>query len=216
MQEEGWVVCRAFKKPSPNQNQVIGAWNSYQHQALYYDLKNNTNNNNSQFVRSPSFSDAMTPHTHMVNSSDQQLPNLHNPYTSNLHHHQLVQLPNLESPKLSTNFGTNEIKIHNYNNNNHDGPCLEWNNVDLDVLLSTSQIVETPHSSYPNLSQTFVDFCNDVWKQKCWKLFKKLILESVFFLIIVSIMREISYKVNGLLSSLKHIICWLGFMRKLF
>ncbi|CAK9309643.1 unnamed protein product [Citrullus colocynthis] len=162
VQEEGWVVCRAFKKPSPNQNQVIGAWNSYQHGALYYDLKNNTNNNNSQFVRSPSFSDAMTPHTYMVNSSDQQLPNLHNPYTSDLHHHQLVQLPNLESPKLLTSFGTNEIKINNYNNNNHDGPCLEWNNVDLDGLLSPSQIVETSHSSYPNLSQTFVDFCNDV------------------------------------------------------
>ncbi|XP_038899845.1 NAC domain-containing protein 30-like [Benincasa hispida] len=164
VQEEGWVVCRAFKKPNPNQNQVIGAWNSHQHQALHYDLRNN-NSNNSQFVRSPSFSDAMTPHTQMVNSSDQQLSNLHHSYAFDLHHHQLqqqqdyrfIQLPNLESPTLSTSFGTNETKI----NNNHDGPYLEWN-VDFDDLLSSSQIVETSSSSYPNLAQTFVDFCNDV------------------------------------------------------
>ncbi|KAL0560580.1 hypothetical protein IC582_000989 [Cucumis melo] len=164
--QASWVVCRAFRKPSPNQNQVIGPWNSYQHQALYYDLKNNNNNNNSQFVRSPSFSDAMTPHTNMVNSSDQHLSNFHQAYGSDLGHHQqqnyqFVQLPNLESPTLSTSFGTNETKINNNNNNNHNGPCLEWN-VDLDDFLSSSQIVETSPSSYPNLPQTFVDFCNDI------------------------------------------------------
>ncbi|XP_023554182.1 NAC domain-containing protein 30-like [Cucurbita pepo subsp. pepo] len=150
VQEEGWVVCRAFKKPSPTQNQAIGAWNSYQHQALYYDLKNNNNNS--------TFSDAMIP-THMVNSSD-QLPNYHlQLLQQQQQNYQLVQLPSLESPTLSTNFETNETKRNN--NNNHDDPCLEWN-VNLDDILCSSQIVETSCSSYPNLPETFVDFCNDI------------------------------------------------------
>ncbi|XP_022156579.1 NAC domain-containing protein 30-like [Momordica charantia] len=142
-QEEGWVVCRAFKKPSPNQNQSIGAWNGpYHHQQqAFYDLKNNT----TEFVRSPSFSGAMTS-SHLLNNSDQL------PYASDQQQHflpaydvnQLVQLPSLESPTLSPSFGTNETKI----NNNHDhGPCPEWNVDLMNDLLSSS-------SNYPNLPQT--------------------------------------------------------------
>lgn len=175
MQEEGWVVCRAFKKPSPNQNQAInGAWiNNYNHhqQQAYYD---NLKINNNQFIRTPSFSDAMTP-THMVNSLDQLSSLQHDPYDCDHHHrhhdqqqqhhflptnnesscfdvNELVQLPNLESPTLSASFGTNDDTKKNIN---HDDPCLEWNNVNFDGLLSSSsQIAGTLPSSYPNLPQT--------------------------------------------------------------
>ncbi|XP_022981928.1 NAC domain-containing protein 30-like [Cucurbita maxima] len=122
-QEEGWVVCKAFKKPNPNQSQGIGGWNNngYHNQNQgYYDLKNNA-----QFVRSPSFSDGMTP-THMLNSSCLEyqhfVPN--NNHSSCFDINQLIQLPSLESPTLSPSFDTNEKK------RNHD--------------------VTSPSSSYPN------------------------------------------------------------------
>ncbi|KAG7037227.1 NAC domain-containing protein 30, partial [Cucurbita argyrosperma subsp. argyrosperma] len=111
--EEGWVVCKAFKKPNPNQNQGIGGWNNngYHNQNQgYYDLKNNP-----QFVRSPSFSDGMTP-THMLNSSCLEYPHFvpNNNHSSCFNINQLIQLPSLESPTLSPSFDTNETK------RNHD------------------------------------------------------------------------------------------------
>ncbi|KAL9234628.1 hypothetical protein vseg_009481 [Gypsophila vaccaria] len=43
-QEEGWVVCRAFKKPSPSHKQGFDAWR-HQYYNNCYNIRNNNNDN---------------------------------------------------------------------------------------------------------------------------------------------------------------------------
>ncbi|XP_040998031.1 NAC domain-containing protein 30-like isoform X2 [Juglans microcarpa x Juglans regia] len=173
-QEEGWVVCRAFKKPSPNHRQGFEAWaHGYYHR------------DNSQ-VRPPAFSDLVgsstTTHEEvlnpnqaatfddrqpiiMINSVRQELVCSHG---SNLLTNQLIELPQLDSPStLSTSLATKEGNLqHNGIALNEDfdderssitSHYIDWRNFD-DLL--SSQIFSTtattnsfPHPNLPLIAQ---------------------------------------------------------------
>jgi len=147
-QEEGWVVCRAFKKPIPNQRQGFEAWNH-----AYYV-------NNINHARPPSFSDTVTT-THTVHPN--QSASFHQPFSSSsdLISHQefldnnnrLVELPQLDSPStLSTSFAPKEGNFHQINEDydeersNNSSHYIDWKS--LDTLLA-SQVNDSSSSSFP-------------------------------------------------------------------
>ena len=129
LQEEGWVVCRAFKKPSPNHKQGYEAWN---HQNNYYYIRNNT-------ISSPS-----SDHNHhLTDSLNQRLTNFQHPqqsmhhptYNNNFDHqefissssntvdllenHLITDLPRLDSPSLSTSFAAKDHTLYDHHHQIH-------------------------------------------------------------------------------------------------
>lgn len=157
LQEEGWVVCRAFKKPTPNHRQGFEAWTH-----AYYVREN------SQVSRPPSFSDfASTTVTDQAVHPNIQAPTFHEPISSiqqelvsshNVLDSQLLELPQLGSPTLSTSLATKE----GFHHQQHNGLAIEdfdeersissqyidWRN--LDNLLA-SQFPGTTSFSHQNL-----------------------------------------------------------------
>ncbi|KAL0351380.1 UNVERIFIED_CONTAM: NAC domain-containing protein 30 [Sesamum calycinum] len=101
-QEEGWVVCRAFKKPNPSHKQGFEAWNN-----AYY-IRNSSN------YRLPSYPGTSTTRMHNFDSSlihqpsfpPESLKASHSPFES-----QVVELPKLDSPSISTSFATNDTNF---------------------------------------------------------------------------------------------------------
>ena len=139
MQEEGWVVCRAFRKPSPShQRQGFEVWNH-----AYYVRENSS-------LRFPNSSVDFAEENHLVNNPNQAV-SFHNCFASaqelvsNNHsladHIQLHEvLPQLDSPSISTNLVTNENFQHNstiitednYDNerSNSSSQYIDWKNLD--------------------------------------------------------------------------------------
>ncbi|KAF3445394.1 hypothetical protein FNV43_RR10570 [Rhamnella rubrinervis] len=129
-QEEGWVVCRAFKKPTPNHRQGYEAWN---HHAYYV-----SRDQNGQIFKLPAAASAMDL---VMSSSDQKHMVMINPNNINelassstatsfdhsvqelvsnhvfSDHIQLInELPKLDSPSnISTNLASSES---NFGHNN--------------------------------------------------------------------------------------------------
>ncbi|KAL2893600.1 NAC domain-containing protein 30 [Bienertia sinuspersici] len=77
-----WVVCRAFKKPSPSQKQGFESWNHHQNNWFY--MRNNINNSFDRFIGSPPVPD-------MSSSPSDSLTQSHTNYHS-MQHHQQPQL----------------------------------------------------------------------------------------------------------------------------
>ncbi|CAN4099908.1 unnamed protein product [Withania somnifera] len=139
-QEEGWVVCRAFKKPGLNKQPSFEAWkNAYyirgpnitnyrpnsslseitstpmHHQPLNINAFNHTTNFQ-QFTFNPSH-DHVHHQNMIINNSSQ-----------NLFDNQLVELPQLDSPTISTSFSTKDKSLGEQSyatNNNNDHDCDE-------------------------------------------------------------------------------------------
>ncbi|KAJ7973935.1 NAC domain containing protein [Quillaja saponaria] len=156
-QEEGWVVCRAFKKPSPSHRQAYDAWN----QAYYFRDQNQ--------ARPPLFADFAS-ETNVVHpaegssfsqpfGSDQQRLILSN---HSILDNQLIELPQLDSPTptLSTSLAIQESsrQQHNGLTNNEDNneersnnssQYIDWKS--LDNLLA-SQLTDTTYFSNPDLT----------------------------------------------------------------
>ncbi|KAI5555427.1 hypothetical protein POPTR_019G083600v4 [Populus trichocarpa] len=147
-QEEGWVVCRAFKKPSPNQRQGFEAWSH-----AYYL-------NDINHARPPSFSDTVTTAHNMVRPN--QGASFQQPFGSNSdlvsnqtfldNNNQLVELPELDSPStLSTSFAAKEGNFHQTNEDydeersNNSSQYIDWKNFD---TLLASQVTDSS-TSYP-------------------------------------------------------------------
>jgi len=142
------VVCRAFKKPIPNQRQGFEAWNH-----AYYV-------NNINHARPPSFSDTVTT-THTVHPNQSASFHQHFSSSSDLISHQefldnnnrLVELPQLDSPStLSTSFAPKEGNFHQTNEDydeersNNGSQYIDWKS--LDTLLA-SQVNDSSSSSFP-------------------------------------------------------------------
>ncbi|XP_017228862.1 NAC domain-containing protein 30 [Daucus carota subsp. sativus] len=134
-QEEGWVVCRAFKKPTPNQrHQENDQWNNA-HYFRNYDMLN------------PMHAALLNQSTnyHLVpfdNNLDRK------EISNNTHHfnHQLTDLPQLDSPStVSTGLDPDQDKIGNYVNNYN-----EMINVDNFYM---PKVIEAPDAlfSFPNM-----------------------------------------------------------------
>ncbi|KAM1151541.1 hypothetical protein PS2_034058 [Malus domestica] len=150
-QEEGWVVCRAFKKPSPSHRQGFEAW-----KYAYYVRDHPS---------SSSFSSEM-PMAMLINPNQ----GFHQPFRSDQQDHfvsnniflgnQLMELPQLESPTISTSFVTQENILNSNNlstedyeddrsNNNNSNQQIDGKN--LDNLLEV-QLTDRASFSHPSLS----------------------------------------------------------------
>lgn len=123
------MVCRAFKKPIPNQKQGFEAWN---HHACYVRDHN--------LVRPQSFPHSLSP-THVVHPYDQsvssfQAQNGPDQFLDN----QIMEIPKLNSPTVSPSLGTRESLGHYYSIfkedyederiSNQVGETIDWKNLD--------------------------------------------------------------------------------------
>ncbi|KAI3736711.1 hypothetical protein L2E82_26695 [Cichorium intybus] len=142
-QEEGWVVCRAFKKPSPIQKHGYEAWNNG------YHIRNTNNIRplppiNDSFNSSQSFqsNQATVSHKLPFNDPDQQL-------SAN---HFLLEHSNIDSPSASKSFATNED--HDYESgfdhfNQYDN---DWKNMENLLVSELSKPSLFPCSTMPMLA----------------------------------------------------------------
>ncbi|KAK8638500.1 hypothetical protein V6N13_136920 [Hibiscus sabdariffa] len=142
-QEEGWVVCRAFRKPSPNQRQGFEAWNH-----AYYMR------NNSHVRPHISISDHIATPSHLHLHTNQG-SNFYESYGSNNHNfldsqQQGFELPQLDSPPItvSPSLAEKEVIFHcDEENSNHGSSqvqIIDWKNFD---NLLNSQLTDT--TTYP-------------------------------------------------------------------
>ncbi|TKY51523.1 NAC domain-containing protein 30 [Spatholobus suberectus] len=154
-QEEGWVVCRAFRKPSPSHRQGFEPWCSSSQQHFFRDQS---------YVRPLSIADILNdtsvPHpaegtsfSHPF-SSDQQHLILSNQTVMDK---QLIELPQLDSPTASLAMKECNPQHHNGLTNeeycsdersNNGGQGIDWKSLD---NLFGSQLSETAYFSHPNL-----------------------------------------------------------------
>ncbi|XP_022894822.1 NAC domain-containing protein 30-like isoform X1 [Olea europaea var. sylvestris] len=148
-QEEGWVVCRAFKKPSPNQKQGFEAWNN-----VYYTRSINRNYRpNPSYPSTPNGTQHFDPINQGTNFQQSPL--------ASVFENQIVELPELDSPPmLTTDFTTNE-SLHFEGNaifgneestedykSNYGNQISDWKS--LDKLLA-SEVTEPSSYAYTNL-----------------------------------------------------------------
>nr|GMD51091.1 NAC domain-containing protein 30-like [Ipomoea batatas] len=122
VQEEGWVVCRAFKKPIPNSKPSgYEAWNNNNNHCSYY-VRDNNNNNNSSYTTTLNASNNTPIHhhspvinptfNHQIGTNFPQFP-FSPPHLNpgggggydQINNQQLVELPQLDSPTVSTKDG---------------------------------------------------------------------------------------------------------------
>ncbi|KAL6962020.1 hypothetical protein U1Q18_036976 [Sarracenia purpurea var. burkii] len=147
---QGWVVCRAFKKPSPNHKPNYGAWNH-----AYYLRDNNVN-----FGGFPSTSEAAVPkqmnfpdavsvfcRPPPFDSSDQDLDH---------------EFPGLQesattlSPSLATKCGGGINRDWKDERSDQGGEYVDWQ--EFDNLLAAEldePAAAFPHSNFPLVSQEY-------------------------------------------------------------
>ncbi|XP_008783405.1 NAC domain-containing protein 30-like [Phoenix dactylifera] len=147
IQEEGWVVCRAFRKPSPNQRQCFNNYDPtyYNNNILdaQYGLESLVNvTRPTRFMESYPGGNLQEQPTGCVGESRNTLLN------------HVLELPQLDSPSLSTSLSTKECfepnvasdEEHAVKRSDCEGQLIDWKF--LDKLLS-SQLNEAASSSMP-------------------------------------------------------------------
>lgn len=157
-QEEGWVVCRAFKKPSPSHRPGYEPWYSNQQQPQYFRSDDQSYattrplsitdilHENRLLLQNPAAEGTSFSHPF---SNDQQF--LSNQNTLVMDNKQLIELPQLDSPTTSfaikENTHHNGLTIEEYCseersiNNNNNGQVIDWKS--LDNLFSSNQFTDT-------------------------------------------------------------------------
>ncbi|KAB2603402.1 NAC domain-containing protein 7-like [Pyrus ussuriensis x Pyrus communis] len=168
-QEEGWVVCRAFKKPSPSHRQGFEAWKH-------------------AYVRDHPSSSNFSSEIPMVINPNQ---GFHQSFGSEEDHfvsnniflgNQLMELPQLESPTISTSFVTKENVLRSNNistddyeaersNNNSSNQHIDWRN--LDNLLEV-QLTDRASFSHPSLSSASQNYEQETQKNHLLGCFQDL------------------------------------------
>ncbi|GER47368.1 NAC domain-containing protein, partial [Striga asiatica] len=106
-QEEGWVVCRAFKKPSPSHKQGFEAWNN-----AYYIRNNADAYKHPSYPSTPNLLPNCDPALDQA-ANFKSTPlfsgatkSLQGPFES-----QMVELPKLDSPSFTTNDSSFEHSV---------------------------------------------------------------------------------------------------------
>ncbi|KAA8547463.1 hypothetical protein F0562_003673 [Nyssa sinensis] len=110
-QEEGWVVCRAFKKRTTGQNKSIEGWDS----AYFYDEPSGV-------------SSVVDPNDHYITRQPQNYlaqnfmckQEIEAESLNFMHSDQFVQLPQLESPSLSLIKRPSSMSLISENNNEEE------------------------------------------------------------------------------------------------
>uniref|UniRef100_A0A1J3HWU5 Protein SOMBRERO n=1 Tax=Noccaea caerulescens TaxID=107243 RepID=A0A1J3HWU5_NOCCA len=147
VQEEGWVVCRAFRKPIPNQRPL--GYEPWQNQLYHVDSSNNYSSsatmNTSHHIGASSSS---------PNLSQMLMSNNHYSNVSSSMHHQYgnIELPQLDSPSLSPSLGTNKDQNESFEQEEEKSfNCVDWRT--LDSLLDT----QVTHPQNPNVLMSSFD-----------------------------------------------------------
>ncbi|KAG9443962.1 hypothetical protein H6P81_015302 [Aristolochia fimbriata] len=161
-QEEGWVVCRAFRKPSPNnQRRSVDAW-----EPSYNFLRDNQNQFGSQTLADV-----------IINSNPAaHVPNNNNSYVTDpvalvcqdegflskqCHFGHFLDLPQLESPSLSNSFTSKEGMEPTAASINEEAQRSSSTTIDqwrgLDSLLGTPQLNEGGGSALPSIPLEYYD-----------------------------------------------------------
>ncbi|XP_043706696.1 NAC domain-containing protein 30-like [Telopea speciosissima] len=160
-QEEGWVVCRAFKKPSPSHAQCFQMMNR-----AYY-----ARDHEQSGIRS--FSDIISP-VQVINNYQGTTSFPHQPVcyeqqefvSENVNDldHQLIDLPQLDSPTLSTSLATREgfdqpcgTSKEDYNDqrNNHGAQFVDWRTLDELLASQLSDTTSCPTTNFPLIQQDY-------------------------------------------------------------
>ncbi|KAL8459632.1 hypothetical protein ACS0TY_036105 [Phlomoides rotata] len=136
-QEEGWVVCRAFKKPCPSHKQPYDhePWNT-----TTYSLRSD----NHHHYMHPSF-----PTINNINQSpflQDSFKSIHTPSF------EMIELPKLDSPSISTSFTTNDNQANDDvedDHKTHYNVGDDWKSFD---KLLASQAIEHSSFVYPNMA----------------------------------------------------------------
>ncbi|KAH0643122.1 hypothetical protein KY290_035440 [Solanum tuberosum] len=137
--EEGWAVCRVFKKKLATTIRREGD-QLYQHESLCWYNDDQLVSNFTPNFDSPQRNNFPNPYN-VTPSYHHQLPynNMHQQYPHN-NDALFLQLPQLESPKIPLPYGSINNSIYNNNNNNYD-QVTDWRVLDKLVAsqLSTQQ-----------------------------------------------------------------------------
>ncbi|XXG65421.1 hypothetical protein AAC387_Pa05g3126 [Persea americana] len=131
-QEEGWVVCRAFKKPSPNPRRGIDPWNSPYHE---------------QQARPETFHPQYANTHHMGNLTQNAFRYNHeeNEESKQAHLNQILKFPKLDSPSLPTSLAT----ANDDQRDDYSAQFVDWNAID---KLLASQLTQPASFSNSNLA----------------------------------------------------------------
>lgn len=160
-QEEGWVVCRAFKKPNPSHKQGFEAWNYMRsHMSSCYRPPSYPNNqmqifepNQNQALSNYHQQPPFPPEAHHLNPSSSAFDG------------QMVDIPKLDSPSISTSFATNEASFGNEQEGHEDikssfgNHFSEWKSFEK-LLGSSHQLVGS--SSYDYANMALVPHCDEL------------------------------------------------------
>lgn len=151
-QEEGWVVCRAFKKPCPSHKQGFEPWNNG-----YYVRSD------SSYYRPPSFPSTMSSTVihnfdlvnHGTNLDQPPFPSESFKSSNSPFESPMIELPNLDSPSISTSFTTNDNNFEQANEDiiedekrNLGNQFSDWKSFD---KLLASQFIGPSSYAYTNM-----------------------------------------------------------------
>ncbi|KAH6836033.1 vascular related NAC-domain protein 7, partial [Perilla frutescens var. hirtella] len=147
-QEEGWVVCRAFKKVGPSHKQGFEQWNN-----SYY-ARSDSNHYMLPSLFPNSMSSALINNLDLINHRTENLDHHHPPFPSEgcLKSSQMIELPKLDSPSISTSFTTNDNNFEETEdetrNLGYDQQHSVWKSFD---KLLASQTIEPSSFAYSNM-----------------------------------------------------------------
>jgi len=121
MQEEGWVVCRAFRKRTNGQTKTIEGWD----RSYIYDEQacgvNSSVNPIDLMLRQPQRNNISA--QNFLYKQETEADNL-----SFIHAEQMMQLPQLESPSMPLVKKQTSVSLISDNINNEDGSQKELSN----------------------------------------------------------------------------------------
>ncbi|KAK7279719.1 hypothetical protein RJT34_24776 [Clitoria ternatea] len=178
-QEEGWVVCRAFRKPSPSHRPGFEPWcTSVQQQHYFRDQS---------YARPLSISDILNDTTSVLHPSEGTSFSL--PFSSDNHHQQqqlilcnqtamdkqLIELPQLDSPTASLAIKECSQQQHNNHNgltneeycsderSNNSVQGIDWKS--LDNLFGSDSTNSAPYFSHTNLPMMMIPHNHELQAQ---------------------------------------------------
>lgn len=171
-QEEGWVVCRAFKKPIPNSKPSgYEAWNNNHNHCSYYVRDNNNNNNNTSHATTLNASNNTPIHhhspvinptfNHQIGTNFPQFPFTPphlNPGGGGYDqiNQQMVELPQLDSPTVSTKDGAAAAATasEDYEDVVDNGGDYSWKDLDYKMIAPPPQgvTIMNDHPVLPSYS----------------------------------------------------------------
>ncbi|CAA2988284.1 NAC domain-containing 30-like [Olea europaea subsp. europaea] len=154
-QEEGWVVCRAFKKPTPSQKQGFETWNNSYYERSYRP-PSYPSTPNEIHTFDPTYNQGTKFHPSPFAADQQLIISNHTSFE-----YQRIELPKPDSPSISA---TKESFEHNAivcsedtgdDKRNYDNQYSVWKN--FDKLLAPQVIDDSPSSAYQRVELPKLD-----------------------------------------------------------